>query len=580
MASTHGFGFVEMQIPGRSEVYLDPPPVNGYHPKDPDRKIYDIFRKALNAEDIGKSFVRSQPSYNHPTWDWSWVPSSQSSLEKIQADASLLVSITDTLNFQCSIAHSRYNYKLNMTKNDGRWIAAEDFWRASQDPAIKPSLAPLVGQAKHATDRPEADSSKGVEICRMEELLRRYKVSKCAASSLSSKICTLHIQDFTFHPPDDSEDLPPSAAAAQLYVLPQNLSPDPHEVLGLRSCVTNKALIFKRYRELALLHHPDKGGDAESFKRLHQAYEVLVKEFSNASSESSLESELKLMDELAEFYAAAAKRYKRLIDRRESFWAKGYKSLLDDVEKFRARLQTKLARAEKAKPIIQELLVDLLEKSQQFTLCCQLKMELDTRFHVEKGRFQGTLRDLEPTKRRFADMLDALRKYAEEFDLDNQRKTWKGRHAYYREANAYYLDKFAGIGRLLLEINVAESKRMGASKKLLELNEAHADFEERMSVHYTVPGEFEEVGAEKAADEPFAKESSQAASLPPPDEFVPLDAMLCLQRPACRPKRGISHSQMLEALIKNVQVNITAATKALNAHKYLRGERIMIFTSM
>ena len=33
--------------------------------------------------------------------------------------------------------------------------------------------------------------------------------------------------------------------------------------------------IKKAYRTLAMQHHPDKGGDAEKFKKLCQSYEVL-----------------------------------------------------------------------------------------------------------------------------------------------------------------------------------------------------------------------------------------------------------------------------------------------------------------
>lgn len=34
--------------------------------------------------------------------------------------------------------------------------------------------------------------------------------------------------------------------------------------------------IKQRYRNLAHLHHPDKGGDAEIFKRIKEAYEILI----------------------------------------------------------------------------------------------------------------------------------------------------------------------------------------------------------------------------------------------------------------------------------------------------------------
>jgi curved DNA-binding protein CbpA len=35
--------------------------------------------------------------------------------------------------------------------------------------------------------------------------------------------------------------------------------------------------VKKRYRELALEHHPDRGGDPERFKEIASSYEVLMK---------------------------------------------------------------------------------------------------------------------------------------------------------------------------------------------------------------------------------------------------------------------------------------------------------------
>ncbi|MBI4158992.1 molecular chaperone DnaJ [Candidatus Woesearchaeota archaeon] len=49
---------------------------------------------------------------------------------------------------------------------------------------------------------------------------------------------------------------------------------DYYEILGV-SKTSNKEDVKKAYKKLALQHHPDKGGDAEKFKEISEAYAVL-----------------------------------------------------------------------------------------------------------------------------------------------------------------------------------------------------------------------------------------------------------------------------------------------------------------
>ncbi len=47
------------------------------------------------------------------------------------------------------------------------------------------------------------------------------------------------------------------------------------KVLALPQIITRNLLI-KHYKHLARKYHPDKGGDEEKFKKLREAYEILL----------------------------------------------------------------------------------------------------------------------------------------------------------------------------------------------------------------------------------------------------------------------------------------------------------------
>ena len=47
-----------------------------------------------------------------------------------------------------------------------------------------------------------------------------------------------------------------------------------YEILGVNENA-NESDIKKAFRKLSLKHHPDRGGDAEKFKEINEAYEIL-----------------------------------------------------------------------------------------------------------------------------------------------------------------------------------------------------------------------------------------------------------------------------------------------------------------
>ena len=69
---------------------------------------------------------------------------------------------------------------------------------------------------------------------------------------------------------------------------------DPYSILGIRKGASANE-IKKAYRRLARMHHPDKGGNEEMFKKIQNAYDILEEgkteepEESKESKETSTE---------------------------------------------------------------------------------------------------------------------------------------------------------------------------------------------------------------------------------------------------------------------------------------------------
>lgn len=60
------------------------------------------------------------------------------------------------------------------------------------------------------------------------------------------------------------------------------------EIFGFESgCKVTEKIIIKRYRELSLLNHPDKGGNAKVFAKIAGAKEILIRELGTITSTTS-----------------------------------------------------------------------------------------------------------------------------------------------------------------------------------------------------------------------------------------------------------------------------------------------------
>jgi len=64
---------------------------------------------------------------------------------------------------------------------------------------------------------------------------------------------------------------------------------NPYKILGVVEADT-LTFIKRRYRQLAMKNHPDKGGNPDKFKEIKEAYETIVKEKSEIPAKVSFDN--------------------------------------------------------------------------------------------------------------------------------------------------------------------------------------------------------------------------------------------------------------------------------------------------
>lgn len=75
-------------------------------------------------------------------------------------------------------------------------------------------------------------------------------------------------------PPDPRWSAVKDRLEAFLRRVDERVETEPHRVLGVRAGASVEE-IRSRYRELALRHHPDRGGDAAEMRKVNEAYRAL-----------------------------------------------------------------------------------------------------------------------------------------------------------------------------------------------------------------------------------------------------------------------------------------------------------------
>ena len=68
-----------------------------------------------------------------------------------------------------------------------------------------------------------------------------------------------------------------------------------YQILGLENFATEEE-VKKKYKELVLKHHPDKGGEAEMFNRIKEAYDILKDQKKKEEFDNDLYYQIDVVD--------------------------------------------------------------------------------------------------------------------------------------------------------------------------------------------------------------------------------------------------------------------------------------------
>ncbi len=134
----------------------------------------------------------------------------------------------------------------------------------------KPKTRTSSSGAKRAERRQEADAPKPTYTAKPRKPEPKTRPSNSGAESA--------YQRQSADKPNRANTEKPESAAA-----PSNPVASAFEVMGLPVTAT-LAEVKKAYHKAALQHHPDKGGDAEKFKALSNAYEKVKLHFESLGS--------------------------------------------------------------------------------------------------------------------------------------------------------------------------------------------------------------------------------------------------------------------------------------------------------
>lgn len=419
-------------------------------------RTYPGIGQKLTEEDYGKQFIRCDL---YQDCDWSHMPSGPDA-NKWQEDIYILKKVSDKLVFTRLGKTKPRDFDIDW--NDGKWVSPEklkahiETLKAKGDNFKAPpnddfdtnegfftGFAPF-GNPHQSHFEAEADKRKGPEdfAKAMNEILEQILPKHTDHTTWFDKLASNKqdcVKDYSFK----IKEKPLAARIGE----PNLLSGDPYEILGLSANQLDLPLLKKRYRELTLKHHPDKGGDIAKFRKIDTAFKALEKKVRDVHC--TFEG-----FNFDEVILASNEMVKELRDREKSPEEKDFVSLHASWTNLLEQLEK--VNTKDAESYYVDSVLDLRDLASS---------------HVKHWEFRLKLRELnltiklgvsvEERIKAVQEILKSLNELDQKFDLENKEKKWTMNKAHLH-ANVIFLDKLAAFNRTLVELYILAGKKAEA----------------------------------------------------------------------------------------------------------------------
>lgn len=443
--------------------------------------IFGIGRK-LTTQDLGKRVVRTAPSFGK-VYDWSYVPDEPTANAAMKNFLLLLKDEGTTFICQGEIDRLlslNTCTKISDEKNDGNWMLLEDYQEFVEE-------FPLD---QFPQEKEIADEQDTMACMRDDELLRINSWSRGIFEKRNKRHMTVSP---TNHYSKTIELLSwvkkarqqlPALQENHFFKVAQEAAFLPSAKISSQEQTARRILeisydehdpkkITKQFHKLALHVHPDKGGDPLQFKKLNDAYHLVLKKLDQRQVQFKIEArnsqELSL-EEAEEIYEETKNYFNYL---KEELRTSSREAKIVAWEKYYFQIMNLTSlKVPEGDGFFEEVFKRLVGNVREHSLYLKFRQKLEG---LEKEFLHQQDNSSEKVAK-LENLIKLIIGLEEEFDLSNQRSSWIIlEQPFFRETHLLFQDRVMAFERTLAEIYLRQECDKEASEVCLRAQLFHSE---------------------------------------------------------------------------------------------------------